>query len=67
MILLGITGGIAMGKSTAAALLTEEGVEVVDTDQLAREVVEPGQPALVQVRDAFGPCLLYTSPSPRDS
>ena len=54
MILLGLTGGIGMGKSTAATLLAGMGVSVVDTDQLARTVVEPGQPALQQIREAFG-------------
>lgn len=43
-----------MGKSTAAALLRERGVAVVDTDELARLVVAPGQPALVEVQVAFG-------------
>ena len=43
-----------MGKSTAAALLAEKGVSVVDTDVLARQVVEPGQPALLEIAQAFG-------------
>ncbi len=43
-----------MGKSTAAALLVERGVTVVDTDILARQLVEPGQPALAEIREAFG-------------
>jgi len=43
-----------MGKSTAARLLQERGVAVVDTDVVARQVVEPGQPALAEVREAFG-------------
>ena len=43
-----------MGKSTAAKLLIEMGVQVVDTDLLARQVVEPGQPALAEVVEAFG-------------
>src|SRR5438874_7293443 len=42
-----------MGKSTAAALLVERGVTVVDTDLLARQLVEPGQPALVEIQQAF--------------
>jgi len=54
MILLGLTGGIGMGKSSAATLLAGMGVSVVDTDQLARAVVEPGQPALQEIREAFG-------------
>jgi len=43
-----------MGKSTAARLLETAGVAVVDTDDLARLVVEPGQPALEEIREAFG-------------
>jgi len=43
-----------MGKSTAAQLLRQRGVAVVDTDELARQVVEPGQPALAEVREVFG-------------
>lgn len=50
----GLTGGIGMGKSTAAAILRERGVAVVDTDDLARLVVAPGQPALAEVQAAFG-------------
>ena len=50
----GITGGIGMGKSTVATLLTRRGVAVVDTDDLAREVVRPGQPALEEIRREFG-------------
>jgi dephospho-CoA kinase len=51
---LGITGGIAMGKTTAAELLQQHGAVVVDTDRLAGAVVEPGQPALAEIRRAFG-------------
>ena len=43
-----------MGKSTAAALLAQRGVTIVDTDVLARQLVEPGQPAIAEIRDAFG-------------
>jgi len=55
MEVLGLTGGVGMGKSTAAQLLRDRGVRVVDTDDLARQVVEPGQPALAEVLAAFGP------------
>jgi dephospho-CoA kinase len=58
MKLLGITGGVGMGKSTSARLLHERGVPVVDTDQLARELVEKGQPALAQIRARFGPQVI---------
>jgi dephospho-CoA kinase len=54
MKVLGLTGGVGMGKSTSAQLLRERGIAVVDTDDLARQVVEPGQPALAEVQQAFG-------------
>jgi len=54
MKLIGLTGGIGMGKSKAAALLEERGLPVVDTDVLARQVVEPGQPALAEIGRVFG-------------
>jgi dephospho-CoA kinase len=55
---VGLTGGVASGKSTAAALLRELGAVVVDSDVLAREVVEPGTPGLAAVVEAFGPGVL---------
>ena len=55
MTLLGITGGIGMGKSAAATLLGALGVPVVDTDELARRLVERGSPALAEITEAFGP------------
>jgi len=51
---IGLTGGIASGKSTVAAMFAGLGVPVIDTDVIAREVVRPGQPALREIRDAFG-------------
>ncbi|MBU6400269.1 MAG: dephospho-CoA kinase [Verrucomicrobia bacterium] len=54
MRLFGLTGGIGMGKSTAGEWLRRRGVPVADTDQIARELVEPGQPALEEIRRAFG-------------
>jgi len=50
----GLTGGAGMGKSTAAQLLRQRGVPVVDTDELARQLVEPGQPALLEIQTVFG-------------
>ncbi len=55
---VGLTGGVASGKSTVAALLRELGAVVVDSDVLAREVVEPGTPGLAAVLEAFGPGVL---------
>lgn len=54
MHLIGLTGGIATGKSTVAALLSERGATVIDADALARDVVAPGQPALDEIRARFG-------------
>ena len=58
MTVIGLTGGIGMGKSTSAALLEQRLIPVVDTDVLARQVVEPGQPALAEIAAAFGPSML---------
>jgi len=58
MILIGLTGGIGMGKTTAANLLLQRGLPVVDTDILARQVMEPGEPAFDEIRRAFGPEVL---------
>ena len=55
---LGLTGGVGMGKSACAALLRARLVPVIDTDDLARELVEPGQPALTEIRRAFGPEII---------
>jgi dephospho-CoA kinase len=51
---IGLTGGIASGKSTVANMFAELGARVIDTDVIAREVVRPGQPALEEIRVAFG-------------
>lgn len=63
MTLLGLTGGIAMGKTTVSRLLHDRHLPVVDTDDLARELVEPGQPALDEIRAVFGPSI--TGPDQR--
>jgi dephospho-CoA kinase len=55
---IALTGGIASGKTTVARLFAELGVPVIDTDAIARQVVEPGQPALAEVVAAFGPEVL---------
>ena len=54
-LIVGLTGGIASGKSVVAGMFADLGVPIVDTDEVAREVVEPGQPALAEVATAFGP------------
>jgi dephospho-CoA kinase len=51
---IGLTGGVGMGKSTAARLFAKRGLPVVDSDDLAREVVAPGQPALEEIAEIFG-------------
>lgn len=56
--LIGLTGGIASGKSTVAAILAACGVAIVDADALAREVVAPGSPGLEEIVAAFGATLL---------
>ena len=58
---IGLTGGIASGKSTASKILRELGADVVDADQLAREAVAPGGPALRAVAQAFGRDVLDAS------
>lgn len=55
---IGLTGGIASGKSTVAELFAGKGVPVIDTDVIAREVVEPGKPALDEIREAFGEAVI---------
>ncbi len=59
--ILGLTGGIASGKSTVERLFTAHGVVVVDADQLARELVMPGQPALAEIAAAFGEDVIDAS------
>lgn len=56
--ILGLTGGIGSGKSAAAQRFVELGVHLVDADQAARWVVEPGRPALASLVERFGPGLL---------
>jgi dephospho-CoA kinase len=55
---MGLTGGIGSGKSTVSRLMAGRGAVIVDADQIAREVVEPGTPGLAAVVDAFGPRVL---------
>jgi dephospho-CoA kinase len=50
----GLTGGVGMGKSTAAQFLRAHAVQVVDTDELARQLVQPGETALAEIQNCFG-------------
>ena len=54
VLMIGLTGGIGSGKSTVAAMLTRRGAIVVDADAIAREVVQPGTPALAKLVERFG-------------
>jgi dephospho-CoA kinase len=54
MRLFGVTGGVGMGKSTAGEFLRQLGVPVADTDVIAHQLVEPGQPALSEISNLFG-------------
>lgn len=58
MLRIGLTGGIGSGKSTVASLFARHGAPVVDTDELARELVRPGMPAHQDIVAAFGPSIL---------
>jgi len=58
MHIIGLTGGIASGKSTVSKLLKEFGAYIIDADQIAREIVQPGQPALQEIEQAFGPGII---------
>jgi dephospho-CoA kinase len=54
----GLTGGVGMGKSTAAEFLRVRGAQIVDTDELARQLVQPGQPALTEIQAEFGKAII---------
>ena len=53
MFLIGLTGGIGSGKTTVASRLKTLGARIVDADKIAREIVEPGEPALAELAEAF--------------
>jgi len=58
MLKVGLTGGIGSGKSTVAKTLQAKGITLVDADQIARDVVAPGEPALIAIEQAFGSGIL---------
>lgn len=58
MRVIGLTGGIASGKSAVAAIMAEAGIAIIDADILAREAVEPGSTGLQQIRHMFGDCVI---------
>ncbi|HEX5419856.1 MAG TPA: dephospho-CoA kinase [Gammaproteobacteria bacterium] len=58
MLKIGLTGGVASGKSLVAHLLGELGAGLIDTDVAAREVTEPGEPALDEIRAAYGRAVI---------
>ena len=60
MLRYGLTGGIASGKSTVAAMLREEGFPVIEADRVAHQVMEPGQPGYKEVVATFGEEILVT-------
>lgn len=59
MKLVGLTGGIASGKSTVAAILCRLGASIINADELAREVVQPGEDAWKEILETFGPDILH--------
>jgi len=58
MVLIALTGGIASGKSTVATMLERHGAMCIDADVVAREIVEPGMPALAEIEHTFGPSVI---------
>ncbi|KAG8175338.1 hypothetical protein JTE90_015551 [Oedothorax gibbosus] len=60
MFLVGLTGGIATGKSSVASILRNMGIEIIDADVVAREVVEPGKQAWKKIRKEFGEAVFHS-------
>ncbi len=58
MLAIGLTGGIGSGKSTAASLFAKQGIPIIDTDAIARQLVAPQQPAYIEIVNAFGGAIL---------
>jgi dephospho-CoA kinase len=62
-VIIGLTGGIACGKSTVSQILQNKGCIIVDADQIAREVVAPGEQGLAEIVDQFGTGVLFADGS----
>jgi len=60
-LLVGLTGGMGSGKSLAAKFFAEQGAHIIDADQISRDLVRPGQPALKEIVDVFGEDILDPS------
>lgn len=58
MLRIGLTGGIASGKTAVSDMFAAQGVPVIDTDRIARDVVQPGMPALEEIRRRFGDAVI---------
>ena len=58
MKVIGLTGGIGSGKSTVSRRLIEKGYQIFDADLISHQIVEPGMPALEQIRETFGEAFL---------
>ena len=58
---IGLTGGIASGKSTVADLFLDLGADIIDTDVIARDLVQPDEPALVEIQQRFGDDVINES------
>lgn len=63
MLRVGLTGGLGSGKSTAAALFREHGVQVLEADAIARAMMEPGQPVYRAIAEHFGPSVIRADSS----
>jgi len=63
VLIIGLTGGIGSGKSSVARLFSQYGIPILDADQIAKELVEVGQPALTQISQRFGQTILHPNGS----
>ena len=61
MLRIGLTGGIGSGKSTVAAIFAKQGIRVIDADQIARDIVAPGSPALAELVEVFGADIVHSN------